>query len=509
MATEASGHRGRLLWYSVTIFLSSAFLLVLEIVAGRLIAPYAGVSLYTWTAIIGVILAGLSLGNWLGGVWADRGAGDRTAGVVLVIGGVSCFAILLILMLVAPVIEESELNLLGTSFLYVSSLFFLPAVLLGIITPLLTTLALRLDARTGHVVGRMHALAALGSIVGTFITGYVLIQTFGTKNIIVGTSVCMFLLAVPFLRSSWKFAPVLIVGVLALAGVTHAYQGFRNPCERESNYFCIRVVDQSDMAPFGQARALVLDHLIHGINHDTTPELLLSPYVQLMAELTLRYLPRDGGARYFFAGGGAYTLPRGLHALVPDAEILVAELDPLVTDTARKMLFVETDSMRIEHRDARVVLRRQPPNTFDVVYADAFHDISLPYHLATREYNQLVRSRLKPNGLYVMNVLDVFPNPQLVKSMAKTLAEDFRYVSVWLDGLPQEPARQTFVIAATDREEFPLEIEASHGMPGRWYRIDEPLRSTGTSLSSLPVLTDDYVPVEKLVSALLYGRLGR
>ncbi len=253
----------------------------------------------------------------------------------------------------------------------------------------------------------------------------------------------------------------------------------------------------------------MLDHLIHGINHDSTPELLLSPYVQLMAELTLRYQAKDAKASYFFAGGGAYTLPRGLKALVPDSDVLVAELDPLVTDTAQKMLFVETDDMRIEHEDARVVLRRQPPGSFDVVYADAFHDISLPYHLATQEYNQLVRSRLKKNGLYVMNVLDVFPNPQLVKSMAKTLAEDFRFVSVWLDGLPERPTRQTFVIAATDREAFPDEIEATHGLPRRWYRIDEPLRQTGTALQSLPILTDDYVPVERLVSALLYGRHGR
>jgi len=106
-------------------------------------------------------------------------------------------------------------------------------------------------------------------------------------------------------------------------------------------------------------------------------------------------------------------------------------------------------------------------------------------------------------------VLDVFPDPQLVKSMAKTLAEDFRFVSVWLDVLPEEPTRQTFVIAATDREPFPMDLEASHGMPHHWYRIDEPLRETGTAVASLPVLTDDYVPVEKLVSVLLYGRQGR
>ena len=164
--------RWLVIWYGATIFLSSAILLVLEIVAGRLIAPYVGVSIYSWTSIIGVILAGLSLGNWLGGRWADREGGEKAVGLVLMLAAVFCIASLLMLTLVAPVLQSSQLDLISSSFFYVLSMFFIPAVLLGVVTPLLTTLALRLDQRIGHIVGRMHALAALGSILGTFITGY-------------------------------------------------------------------------------------------------------------------------------------------------------------------------------------------------------------------------------------------------------------------------------------------------------------------------------------------------
>ena len=63
--------------YGIAVFVSSAVTLVLEITAGRLIAPYVGVSIYSWTSIIGVVLAGLSLGNWLGGAWADCGRANR------------------------------------------------------------------------------------------------------------------------------------------------------------------------------------------------------------------------------------------------------------------------------------------------------------------------------------------------------------------------------------------------------------------------------------------------
>ena len=185
------------LWYGFTIFISSAILLVLEIVAGRLIAPYVGVSIYSWTSIIGVILAGLSLGNWFGGRWADRGGGELGIGMVLLLAAFFSLASLLFLTFIAPVLQGSQLDLISSSFIYVLCMFFVPAVLLGVVTPVLTTLTLHLDGRTGHIVGRMHALAALGSILGTFITGYWLVQYFGTRKVIIGSAICLLLLALP------------------------------------------------------------------------------------------------------------------------------------------------------------------------------------------------------------------------------------------------------------------------------------------------------------------------
>lgn len=191
-------HKLKLAWYGFVVFLSSAILLVLEITAGRLIAPYVGVTLYSWTSIIGIVLAGLSLGNWIGGRWADRGADERSTGIALAMAAVFSLASLLTLTLLAPLLQASELDLVSASFVYVLCLFFVPSLLLGIPTPLLTTLALKLDLRIGHVVGRMHALAALGSIAGTFVTGFVLIQYLGTRSIIVISSVILFVLALPF-----------------------------------------------------------------------------------------------------------------------------------------------------------------------------------------------------------------------------------------------------------------------------------------------------------------------
>jgi len=501
----------RIAWYAATIFISSAILLVLEITAGRLIAPYVGVSIYSWTTIIGVILAGLSLGNWLGGRWADSNAKELHAGIVLALAGVFSLFSLLALTFVAPLVQYSQLDLVSSSFLYVLSMFFVPSVLLGIPTPLLTTFALRLDSRAGHIVGRMHALAALGSIIGTFLTGYLLIQYFGSRHVIIGSAIVLFVLAAPFFRRANRIIPaVIVIGTVVMSLITNARDGFADPCDRESNYFCLRVVDASNQVPHGNAKALVLDHLIHGTNHETEPGMLIAPYVQLMDELVLKHFAAEQlpHLKYFFAGGGAYTEPRAIKALTPDAEVTVAELDRAVTEIVTQQLYVSTDGMRIIHRDARAVLNKLQDELFDVVITDAFHDIAIPYHLVTQEFFQLIKSHLQPDGLFTTNVIDAYPNPKLVKCLMKTIQQEFKYVDVWLNLIPSQPQRMTFVISASNKPINSDILRASRGFKRRWHRINTHLLTTGTPLSELPVFTDDYVPVERMIDKLLLTDKG-
>lgn len=501
--------RRRVIWYGFTIFISSAILLVLEIVAGRLIAPYVGVSIYSWTSIIGVILAGLSLGNWLGGRWADRGGNETGVGIVLLLAAIFSFASLLMLTLVAPVLQNSQLDLISASFLYVLTMFFVPAVLLGIITPLLTTLALRLDTRIGHIVGRMHALAALGSILGTFITGYWLVQYFGTRMVIMGSAVCLVVLATPFLRKIRivQIVILIVMGVGTVA-VTQVRNGFSNPCQWETNYFCLRVVDASSYE-YGTAKALILDHLMHGINHKKKPELLISPYVHAMDEIVRIHFSaqKDSRLRYFFAGGGAYTQPRAVKAMYPQAHVTVAELDHQVTAVAQQALYVNTNAMQVIHHDARAVLQTTQDH-YDVVVTDAYHDISVPYHMVTQEFAQAVKRKLSPEGLYLINIIDIFPDAKLVKSLVKTLQLEFRYVDVWLEEVPEQVTRITYVISVQNSRPLPEMINSQRGFERRWRRVNDALLAKGTSIQDLPILTDDYVPVERLLAGMLFSSEG-
>lgn len=482
--------------------------MIMEIAAARLLAPYVGVSLYTWTTLIGVLLAGLSLGNWIGGIWVDRGADTREAGITLALSAIMCLASLLLLTWLAPLLQEQRANLILSSLLYVSGLFFIPAVLLGIVTPLLTALALKLDTRTGHILGRMHALGALGSIAGTFAAGYWLVQYFGTRGVIIGTAVGLFLLAMPLLWSSRKILLASFVSLLAMTGITSVYGALESPCDEESNYFCIRIVDEPLPPELGEAKSMVLDHLSHGTNVKDDPSLLVAPYVHAMDELMQQHFEGNRNLSYFFAGGGAYTQPRAILSAEPRADIHVAELDPTVSEIAARELYFDLDGITIHHRDARPTLEDYPEQHFDVVVGDVFHDIAIPYHLVTKEFLQLVKSRLKPDGLYLMNVVDAFPDPQLLKSLLKTAQTQFESVHIWIDRVPNSPQRMTYVISAGDTHTPPEKLMAQSGPLRHWLTINEPLISTGAPLETLPVLTDDYAPVDRLLSGLLFGELG-
>ena len=175
----------RWLWRPILIvFLSNACIMVLELVAERVIAPDVGVSLYTWTSIIGVVLAGMSLGYYVGGRMADRWASPRLLGLIFVLAGVFSFAILAIAEL--GVVAAVRWPLIVEILVLITAAFFLPAAILGTVPPIVAKLAMRDLASTGRTVGKIYAAGSVGSILGTLATGFVLSALYPTDRIIMG-----------------------------------------------------------------------------------------------------------------------------------------------------------------------------------------------------------------------------------------------------------------------------------------------------------------------------------
>ncbi|MEM8836449.1 MAG: fused MFS/spermidine synthase [Pseudomonadota bacterium] len=490
----------------VTLMLVSAASMALEIVAGRALAPYVGMSLYSWTVIIAVVLAGLSIGHWLGGLIADRYTALRiwVAGT-LAVATITTLASLGLLKVIEPAVSGSD-PISHVAWLSMGA-FFAPSALAGIISPVLTKIALDETEpnRHGRVLGLMFALGAFGAIVGTLLAGLVFISWIGTTGSVIVIAALYGLLSLAFFPVFFKAGTsVALVIVTGLAVYQPQRLGLGTSCLEETSYFCVRV---DDVVFNGrQSRLMALDHLAHGINDAQDPEMLLSAYVQGVDEIVRTRFP-EPGISAFFMGGGAYTLPRAWQSAYPEGRFTIAEIDPAVTRIADEEFWFDPGAnTRILHGDARRILSELPRDeTFDVIFGDAFHDITIPPHLVSDEFHTLVKSRLNDGGVYVVNVLERFGQPALLLSLVKTLQARFNTVELWLDldSVPEVDARVTWIVLATDIPTPTGTFEAKNGFYRQWARA--PIKRMGEIVGEdkLVFLTDDYAPVDRLLSGVL------
>jgi predicted membrane-bound spermidine synthase len=177
-------------------FVGNGCLLVLELVAGRILAPTTGVSLYTWTSIIGVVLAGISLGSWLGGKIADRRPGRSVLSMQFLLSAIASALVIVFANNLDAVSAPFSWPIIWQVLWLSTIVFFIPSVLIGAVTPMIVKLALSSLDSTGRVVGRIRAAAELGAIVGVFATGFVLVSAFGTKSIVAGVAITLLALAI-------------------------------------------------------------------------------------------------------------------------------------------------------------------------------------------------------------------------------------------------------------------------------------------------------------------------
>ncbi len=492
--------------------------MVLEIVAGRMLAPYVGVSLYTWTSIIAVVLTGLSIGHWIGGHLAERDSRFCFRALVwsFSLAAFSSLASLVLLRVLSGPILSAGLGPVSSIVLLTAALFLWPVLFAGIVAPLLTRLALAEAPRSrGRVLGQMYAVGAVGSIGGTLAAGFLLLSWIGSLGTVVTVAAAYALtggLFILILRATTRVGPagasLMVAGVLILAVIGHSVRAFESPCLTESDYYCIRVIDFEPET--GRPSALmVLDHLGHGINDRDDPGLLHSSYVELTDRLFDLRRVRSGPFDAYFIGGGAYTLPRAWLYNHPEASILVAEIDPAVTRIAREHLWLRpTANLRIVHKDGRVALQELPAQPqFDIVLGDAFHDISIPWHLVTREFAQEIARRLRRSGTYALNVVDSARSPRFLFSVVKTLRPVFKTVEVWADaGQFAAGGRTTFVIIAGDRATPKGRLSSLYDVSRLWLRWPAKDLTARIAISGVPILNDNHAPVDRLMRSVLDRR---
>ena len=485
--------------YYVLVFLSGAFTMTLELVAGRLVAPALGVSLYTWTSIIGVILAGMSAGSFLGGTLADRKDPRFLIGPALFISGLITLLILPglpIMWLSIPFSKSPLVRVVCPTIV----LFGIPALFIGLISPIVYRICLQDLKRTGTTVGRLSASGSLGSIVGTFATGFYLIPWFGTRAIVIGVAsglILLGLLFLPWKRRTAKTAAVMVALIAIGAGGGPLEQLYRGDYVAESAYYAIKI-STTDDGEGGTIKKLVLDALIHSAANPLNPDYLWYEYERVSAWVIENWGPKN--MHVLVLGGGGYTLPYWIERHYPEATVEVAEIDPEVTRIAFKEFIPDSKRIITYNEDARTAIRKLPAGRkYDLIFADAFNDLSVPYHLTTREFAQDVRKNLSDRGIYLANIVDTGDGPFL-GSFARTMSKVFKYVLILPGGgVAASQGRCPHLVLASD---FPVPVSS-------WKQPDNVYFSVQPSLpdEKFLVLTDDYAPVDNLLMFVFAEKL--
>jgi len=503
----------------IVIFIASFCTLVIEIVAGRVLAPFVGVSLYTWTSIIGVVLAGISFGAYLGGKVADRFPERKTLGRLLLLSGIAALSVSPLTNLIAS--YSFPLSLMWRILIVTTLIFFVPSCLLGMISPVVVKLTVRNLEKVGNVVGKIYAVSTLGSILGTFLTGFFLISWMGTRNIILTMGVILILTAV-FFGSLFRtkkpaiafllFPPFLIWGIYDKA--------FKPPLRadtyfyKESDYFTIKLVETQGSDRKTRLEALVLDNLVHSYVSLRNPLYFEYGYEKIYSEVFKWRFEQDEAFSTLTIGGGGYTFPRYMEIAYPHAQIDVVEIDPEVTKIVYAYLGLPQNTrIRTYNTDGRWFVM-SCKTRYDVIFLDTFNDLSIPYHLTTKEFAQQLKDILNSGGLLVTNIIDDFKKGIFLPSYIRTLKEVFGERNVHLISLSpdfEHTGISTFiVIAGMDIEaakDFEKYIQRNfHAGSATSAMVPEGVVRSLFSKREAVLLTDDYAPVDNLIAPVFEER---
>lgn len=503
--------RGNVGLACAVVAFSSFCTLLIEIGASRMLAPTYGVSLFSWTGIIGVVLLGMAAGNYLGGILADRYAKQTVLSGALVVAAASALFILPINKLLSDSHALESPNLMRTIVLHTALVFLVPIAALGTISPQVVKLALAELSRAGRTVGLLYAWSTAGAIAGSFATGWFLIATFGVNALVFASAVGLLLLGAA-LGGVWKrpraFAASAAVGALALAMGSLGFA--KSQCTEETDYFCIKVyrVDYLGHEYIG----MQLDMLLHALTRLDDPSALGYPHDYIQGEIMQELVTREPSPSVLVIGGGGYVFPRWIEHFVPSAKVDVVEIDPAVTRVALEKFGVKKDTkIRSFALDGRqFVAEVAEKGAYDLIVQDAVNDLSVPYHLLTKEYDQMVKQLLKPNGVYLLSAIDDVPRGGLLRAAIRTMKEVFPHVTVLHEASTGGKGQSIYMVCGSmqpfDVEKVRAAAMAAGVEKPRAAQLSPEAIQAYLDYAPAVLLTDEYAPVDNLLAQLFLLR---
>jgi spermidine synthase len=496
----------------VVVFVCGADLMGLEIIGSRMLAPYFGNSIFVWGSLISVVLAALSLGYWLGGMAADRWPRHAVLGGMIVVPGLLIALLPFVYPILNQTIAASNMGVRLGPLVSCVILFLIPSVFLGTISPFAVRLQAKAVSSVGSTAGGLYAISTAGSIAGTLLTAFYLIPLAGVGNIIHGLGITLLVVSAAILLADARPAKagtvfgcaILLVGVIGWQAQTRAAEpGLL--LETDSFYNRIYLAEQSGV------RYMDFENLRQSAMLLKDPYELHLRYTRFLAvALTLQPDPK----RVLVLGLGGGSFPKRLHRDFPEVTVDVADIDPMVIDVATRYFQVPKNTrMHLYAKDGRRFIQESTAK-YDLIFLDAYNSDTIPFHLTTREFYREVERRLAPGGIVVSNIIGALRGPQsaFFRSMYRTLGEVFPtlYAIPVYDPNYVIGDINIIVLATRDTERLTRgELVARAGRLGGKLVPASDLADYASHLfelpipvSDVPILTDDYAPVDILRAGL-------
>lgn len=401
----------KLLLYSTSFFCGMSVMAV-ELSVSKLFAPYFGTSQPIWTVIIGLIMISMSVGNVLGGRSADKHnsinrlyliiwAAALWIAVIPFIGKYIIVAVIGLLALFFP----NNLLITGSA-ISCLILFSVPLIGLGMVSPYLVKLGVTDIGNTGKTAGKIYAMNTIGSIIGTFVPTFITIPYIGTsKTFLIFSFILNLICLIYFILKKTKLIRVtvssIIILTLLLLPISNSY-AFWADCvvEDESMYNYLQVTENKDSVylstnvAFGVQSVYKKDNKLSGLYYDYA----------LMAPQFIRNFDSGNKLDLLILGNGTGTYAKQSKIYYPNAKTDAVEIDPKIVELSKKYFNLKDDEATIYQTDGRTFLSDKKCGVYDVIMVDAYHDITVPFHMATKEFFTDVSKHLKPGGVIILNI---------------------------------------------------------------------------------------------------------
>lgn len=500
--------------YPLIVFLTGAAVLVIEIAATRILAPWFGNTIYTFSSVISVILAALSIGYYLGGKLCDRWPSPRLFFSLIAGAGISVYLCQVLANFLLPVLA-TQLSIMAGPLVLSLLMFFVPGTILGMLSPWAIKLHSQANPQEGIgvVSGKIFFWSTFGSILGSLSTGFFLVPRFGLEAIMIASATLLAVLGIAGLvinrgASARGTVALVIAAAISAAGAYASLPGKPAGVIFRTNGLYEMIAVRDTIYNNRPARLLMQDRTVSGLQYLDNGETL--DYVKFPAIARL-FKPETRNA--LAIGGGTYLLPRNMLDNYPGATIDVAEIEPQLYEIARKYFNIPNDSKLRNHiMDGRMFLARSK-KFYDVIFADIYYGMTVPSHFTTLEYHQLVRSKLTPGGLYMANLVGDLDtsDPNIVLAQMRVIREVFPN-SEFIATSSAESTDTQSIVAIARNGDAPLDFSSAEitDNPNPLVRglAAKRVNTHHLNLDSTLLFTDDYAPAEHYASFSLKKELS-